>query len=262
MKTKSFSIGFTLVELLVAVSIIAILATVVLSTNIISSFQKARDSSRKQDLNKLIRILEDYYNDNQRYPQGDPNGTIKDAHWGYAFFSYPIVLPKDPLSNSNWLQYYYLTDASKQDFYSIFAKLENQNDPEIQKLGCGYGCGPVNLFNYYVTSPNTVLIAGLPNGQMPQGGNPLYGDPEAPTGIPTATPTATPVPPTATPTLNLNPPTDGTPCVHNQCCRFLWCGQASSELGGVNCGFPNARCNYESTVPPFGWGCGSNPLCP
>lgn len=260
MKKKSFNFpfspGFTLMEILIVVAIIVILATIFFAGNISSSFQKARDNRRKQDLNKLMRILEDYYNDNQHYPEGNPNGTIKDAPWGYDFFSYPITLPKDPFSKPDWPQYYYQTGAYVQDFYSIYARLEYQTDLELQKLDCVNGCGPVNLFNYYVTSPNTVLIGGLPNGQAPQGGNPLFGEPDPP---PSVTPTSAPVPPTATPTINLTPPpsnvTPPIPCAHNQYCNGFWCGAAQGQ-GGVNCGISNPRCNYESIVIPIGWGCG------
>ena len=64
--------GFTLIELLVAISIIAVLSTIGLV-----SYQgtqgKARDSVRKQDLNKLATALELYFQGKGQYITGSGN---------------------------------------------------------------------------------------------------------------------------------------------------------------------------------------------
>lgn len=62
--------GFTLVELLVTISILATLIAVLLP-NLMGSRQRARDSRRIQELAAVKNALRLYYNDNQSYPDGD-----------------------------------------------------------------------------------------------------------------------------------------------------------------------------------------------
>ncbi|MBI2011635.1 type II secretion system protein [Candidatus Daviesbacteria bacterium] len=59
--------GFTLVELIVTITIIAVLSAVALTTY--SSAQtKARDHRRKQDIKSIQTALELYYSVNKKYP--------------------------------------------------------------------------------------------------------------------------------------------------------------------------------------------------
>jgi prepilin-type N-terminal cleavage/methylation domain-containing protein len=61
--------GFSLVELLIAISLIAILSGVLLSViNPMGIQKKARDSQRVSDLAKVKVALENYFADNRRYP--------------------------------------------------------------------------------------------------------------------------------------------------------------------------------------------------
>ena len=59
--------GFTLVELLVVVSIIGILASVV-AINANSARRQSRDSRRKSDIQNVAGALELYYADHHAYP--------------------------------------------------------------------------------------------------------------------------------------------------------------------------------------------------
>lgn len=59
--------GFSLIELLVVISIIGVL-TAVLMMNLVGARERARDSQKIQDLNNLKSALRMYYNDNQSYP--------------------------------------------------------------------------------------------------------------------------------------------------------------------------------------------------
>ncbi|MFA5749713.1 MAG: prepilin-type N-terminal cleavage/methylation domain-containing protein [Candidatus Shapirobacteria bacterium] len=59
--------GFSLIELLVVVSIMGVLAAV-LMMNIVGARERAKDSKKMQDLNSLKNGLRMYYNDNQSYP--------------------------------------------------------------------------------------------------------------------------------------------------------------------------------------------------
>jgi len=60
--------GFTIIELLIVIAIIAILAGLVLN-NFQGAQAKARDTQRVTDINNVHSKLEEFYNDNNAYPQ-------------------------------------------------------------------------------------------------------------------------------------------------------------------------------------------------
>lgn len=66
MRERSSS-GFTLVELLLVLTLVAILASLVGPT-VTSSMQRAREAALKEDLHVLRKALDDYYADNGRFP--------------------------------------------------------------------------------------------------------------------------------------------------------------------------------------------------
>ena len=59
--------GFSLIELLVVISIIGVL-TAVLMINFVGARERSRDAKKIQDLTNLKNALRMYYNDNQAYP--------------------------------------------------------------------------------------------------------------------------------------------------------------------------------------------------
>ena len=157
--------GFTLVELLVVITIIGILATIGLDA-FQSSQMRARDAERKSDLRQMSSALELFYADYGRYPNdsnglivGCPyssGGTSTNCVWGRGFFSdgkttYFQVLPKDPSAS---LHYYYrvVSGVANNQAYQLFAYLENTQDPSI--ISTGYSCGLYNC-NFSITSSNT-----------------------------------------------------------------------------------------------------------
>src|SRR5688500_17088558 len=73
---KQASRGFTLMEILIAISIIAILSTIGFS--VYTQGQKlARDTRRKADLRNIQNALNLYHQDNKRYPNLGNN-------WNYS----------------------------------------------------------------------------------------------------------------------------------------------------------------------------------
>lgn len=74
MSINNFRKGFTLLELLVVISIIAILITIGL-TSFTTSQKKGRDAKRKSDIKDVQNALEQYYSIcGYRYPT--PTGTF------------------------------------------------------------------------------------------------------------------------------------------------------------------------------------------
>lgn len=92
--TAPTSRGFTLVELLVVVSIIGILSAIV-TTSLGSAKKKSRDSKRVADIKSIQLALSVYYNDNAMYPKNiyAAAGTAPDG--GLAPTYLPMV-PRDP----------------------------------------------------------------------------------------------------------------------------------------------------------------------
>jgi len=74
---KNRSKGFTIVELLIVIVVIAILATLVIVT-FTGIQQKARDSQRQTDINAVDSHLEAYYAQNGTYPA---LSMLQDTAW-------------------------------------------------------------------------------------------------------------------------------------------------------------------------------------
>jgi general secretion pathway protein G len=80
--------GFTLVELIVVITIIGILAGVAIS-NVKWAQQRARESALRHDLFEMRKAIDDYYADKQKYP--DSLETLKSER-------YLRNIPKDPIT--------------------------------------------------------------------------------------------------------------------------------------------------------------------
>ena len=121
--------GYTLIELLVSISIIALL-TVIGVTNFRVANQKARDGKRKGDLEQIKAALEMY-----RSGEGDyPTGTIS------LFPDYMDKIPTDPADDS---VYYYSTSDGGLT-YVLCATLD------LETSGSCSGSGD---YNYQLSSP-------------------------------------------------------------------------------------------------------------
>ena len=130
--------GFTLIEILVTISIIGLL-TMVGITNFRVASQKARDGRRQGDLEQIKAALELYRTDEGEYPGSiTPGATIESA----AGTVYMNVVPDDPLSGQD---YYY---SSGTDTYTLCAALELDTSGS-----CAGSCGTGVTCNYQITSP-------------------------------------------------------------------------------------------------------------
>lgn len=149
--------GFTLVELLVVIAILAILSTLGVS-NFQTARIKARDLSRKSDLQTIAKSLEAYVNDHRTYPSSDssgqiicqPPGTV--CPWGEPFTDgttiYSSILPQDSLTS---YAYFYSSNGTS---YSLYTRLENTQDQSITTFDPVVYCGGTNLCNYKISSGN------------------------------------------------------------------------------------------------------------
>jgi len=171
--------GFTLVELLVVITILAILSNIGLNT-FTSAQKKSRDAKRKAHLKQLSDAFEAYYNDQGQYPEstdGNISGCGDDAQqectWGQSAFSntttntvYMTELPTDPTQG---YKYYYegLKDAQDHVYsFQLYARLENDQDIAVPKSPSdkpqhydGLSCGEAEC-NYGVSSYNITPADG------------------------------------------------------------------------------------------------------
>lgn len=131
-KTDKSSLGFTLVELLIAISIIGVLSWLLLSVLNPKGMQaKARDAQRVADLAKIKVALESYFADNRHYPYGpefsseyiSANKLAK-----YLVPDYINAVPQDPkaigkiCSNGDeWRGYAYKTNEDGSKYFLVTA---------------------------------------------------------------------------------------------------------------------------------------------
>ena len=133
-KTKTLHCGFTLVELLISLTVVGILGGLLVSViNPARLGMRTRDSNRITDLNKIRTALELYFTDNRAYPvqssfvrasslslTGYYNGSLPVDPKGYTavFSSCPTV------ANPVTFDYSYRTNAAGS-LYVIIARMES-----------------------------------------------------------------------------------------------------------------------------------------
>jgi prepilin-type N-terminal cleavage/methylation domain-containing protein len=136
MTIKNQRQGFTLIEILIVVAIIAILASVVL-VGLGPTQQSGRDARRLSDLHEVQNGLELYYNKCGYYPGTAAAGNTcpaasNAATAGYADMSAALIgsnlditqVPVDP-TNSGTHVYSYFTNGASASEYLLMTVLEN-----------------------------------------------------------------------------------------------------------------------------------------
>jgi len=143
---KSRQHGFTLIELMVVVTIIGILAGVAIS-NVKWAQQRARESALRHDLFEMRKAIDDYYADKQKYP--DSLEALKSER-------YLRNIPKDPVSQ-------------RQEWEEVQA----QPDP----TGTGGGTPDPNAMPVDPTAVGTSGQPGIADVKSKAPGNGLDGTP-------------------------------------------------------------------------------------
>lgn len=150
--------GFTLIEILVVATIIAVLSVIGVASYT-SINQRSRNAKRKSDLEQVRSALEMYRADKGYYP-GSSTGFIKLTVLDNGSGSGPLIpiympsVPMDPKSTpQTTIDYFYSPLGTVAPFYSycICAKLENQVGT-VSTCGAGVTI-PAASCNYGLKNP-------------------------------------------------------------------------------------------------------------
>ncbi|OGV91710.1 hypothetical protein A3A66_02230 [Microgenomates group bacterium RIFCSPLOWO2_01_FULL_46_13] len=129
--------GFTLVEIIVVITLIATLTIAVMSI-FANQTPRARDARRRADLKQVQKALEQYYAANNAYPPNPP-GTCSDL-WSTTTYL-PNGQPKDPRGTT-------YVFACNSDLYCVCTQqLEETGSGNATNNSCAYGTG-----NYFCVS--------------------------------------------------------------------------------------------------------------
>jgi prepilin-type N-terminal cleavage/methylation domain-containing protein len=157
--TSTYTIGFTLIEIVVAIAVLAMMSAAVLSLiNPVREIKRGNDSRRKADLTKIQSALELYRYDNSNYPTSPSPGLS--ALTG-STPKYLETIPSDPVSGNP--AYVYTASPSGCNNstnpclgYTLYACLENTSDPQRDDVdeGANDKCKPrTGLVSYTVRNP-------------------------------------------------------------------------------------------------------------
>jgi len=155
LKKNTLSRGFSLIELLVVVAIIAILIALG-AASFVRQIAKGNDSKRKADLNRIKISLEEFEKDHNCYP--DPSTmTACGSDVDIPVHPYLSNVPCDPVAKTAYL---YETDGlTCPQWFRIYTTLQNTKDAQLIP-----NIGPGNAYNFYASSENAPRLGGTNSG--------------------------------------------------------------------------------------------------
>lgn len=167
LKSLPVRAGFTLLEILIVISIIGILTAFIFS-NFTGARERARDVKKKQELHELQIALNLYQNTYQQYPAtgngNDFNACGQDGllpcpcspslYFAIGASCETVLIPKVTLSEGSPFFRYY--PCQNGESYRLLATLENLSDPELSESQArcpAAACGLSYTSNDYVACP-------------------------------------------------------------------------------------------------------------
>ena len=139
---KNLSRGFTLIEIIIVVTIIVALAVIAL-IYLRNQVFKGQDGRRKADIRRIQTAVEEYERDHNCYPLP----SYLSCNPGAGLAPYVNKVPCDPVSGGSYM--YIIQDSVCPTWYKIYSKLGNAQDSSVVN-----GIGPNGAFNYVAGSAN------------------------------------------------------------------------------------------------------------
>jgi len=144
--------GFTLVELLIVISLIAILTTVAIMS-FRNQINKGNDAKRKSDINTIKVAVEEYEKDRNCYPS--ESGMAKcGTDSTIAVLPYLSNVPCDPVTGK---PYAYEAPSGCAGWYRLYGDLQNSSDVQIIP---NIGPDGSTAYNFYEGSSNAPVPVG------------------------------------------------------------------------------------------------------
>src|SRR3989338_4275663 len=133
--------GFTLLELLVTISIIGILVGIG-SVSFSTAQKKGRDTRRREDMIAIQKSLEQCYALDSDYPANLSSGSVLDCEGGQTTMN---LIPADPKPGS----VYAYSATAAEDGYCLCATLESVGTGNASDLGSAGVCTFAINANYF-----------------------------------------------------------------------------------------------------------------
>jgi prepilin-type N-terminal cleavage/methylation domain-containing protein len=143
--------GFTLIEMLVVIAIIAILTGIII-TGLVGSRAKARDAKRASDLSQIALAIEQYFDRCDQYPANITASDLTTINTGCptspSQVSLANFISKIPTDPSSVASYGYVTNSTYTDFV-LYTTFEASN----------------SVLSQSAPNPSWYPIGGTTNGQ-------------------------------------------------------------------------------------------------
>jgi type IV pilus assembly protein PilA len=175
--------GFTLLEILLVVGIIAILAGIVIvALNPTKQFSQVRNTQRKANLSELNKALYQYYIDHSHYPTSltttlteiCATGATSTGHslnctnrtdLSYLVPTYLVAIPTDPQATGTSTGYL----VAKNTANKVYLKADNAELSQTTTIGDTSGVLPDHLVSYWSFDGNALDSVGGNNGTVMNG---------------------------------------------------------------------------------------------
>ncbi|MEI6842892.1 MAG: prepilin-type N-terminal cleavage/methylation domain-containing protein [bacterium] len=149
-----FNKGFSLIELLVVISLISALAGIIVSYTYTAG-QKSRDTQRKQNMDQLVKGINMYFADNGTLPRsGTTCATVSDAGSTATFVSnmlpYMKTMTYDPNKKGATGDYAFQIINSANGKFRVCAQMEQASAGNSGATDLSSGCAGGVSYNYCI----------------------------------------------------------------------------------------------------------------